>query len=464
MAIITKTHHLSLFPDEFELEQLKKPKPANDGKQLNEIKPLNIESLKYLYDLTDWRVIPLEEVIAREYGEEKIPTLSIFKALTLPYLINIPTERALGRELKEKEQLQLICGFLPGQKIPSRETIWHFRHKYSDVYPEIMLKILIAMVLSGKSPNLNLPFVTQITEHEMPQNREYQLLKIDEYRPEIEVWRVVDDNDEDIASNAASNDVAENGCLQSSELLRSVNGSEEGSSQLNQLSKEQKEYKHQKSNHQKVGLVGGLGLPVEVKTKLYNGHIVHFWIDEPPWLNVKNKVMDPLTGIRSNNKTTYTACNILVIKEENGHSQLLLSKRKDGYGSGQFTLPGGKQQQGESLQECAKRELWEETGLRLVKAKPVSLKITRFPGKPLVISVGVCAEAYIGDPKNKEESQHTEWEWYDFDQLPSPLFEPARIVISHFRNRTFPNLQWDDIEDQQAKQMSLFEENNSKRH
>jgi hypothetical protein len=151
MATITKTHHLSLFPDEIEVEQLKKLKPLNGSSQLNEVKSLNIESLKHLYDLTDWRVIPLDDVVAREYGEEKIPALSIFKALALPYLINIPTERALGRELKEKEQLQHLCGFLPGQKIPSRETIWHFRHKYSEVYPEIMLKILIAMVLNGKA-------------------------------------------------------------------------------------------------------------------------------------------------------------------------------------------------------------------------------------------------------------------------------------------------------------------------
>jgi 8-oxo-dGTP diphosphatase len=306
---------------------------------------------------------------------------------------------------------------------------------------------------------LNLPFVAQISEHEIPQNRAYQLLKIDEYRPVIEVWQAIGDDEEDRASNGTSDDGVENGRLQSSELLQSVNDSETGGPKTNQLANEQKEYKHQKSIHQKVGLVGGLGVPVEVRTKGYNGENVHLWIDEPPWLNVKNRVADTLTGIRSNSKTSYTACNILVVKEH----QLLLSKRKDGYGSGQFTLPGGKQKPGESLQECAKRELWEETGLRLIKAKPVSLKITRFPGKPLVISVGVWAEAYSGDPKNKEESQHTEWEWYDFDQLPSPLFEPTRIVISHFRNETFPNLQWDDIEDQQAKQMSLFEESNSKR-
>jgi len=464
MTTINKTNNLSLFPNGIEVEQLQKLKPLSNGKQLNEAKLLNIESLKYLYDLTDWRVIPIDDVIAHKYGEDQIPALNIFKALTLPYLINIPTERALGRELKEKEQLQLICGFLPGQKIPSRETIWHFRHKYSDIYPEIMLKILIAMVLSGKSPNLNLPFITQISEHEIPQNRIYQVLKIDEYRPEIEVWQAIDDNDEDMASNAASNDIVENEHLQSSELIRSVNDSKNGSPKVNPLSTQQEEYKHQKSNHQKVGLVGGLGLPVEVKTKLYNDHIVHFWIDEPPWLNVKNKVMDTLTGIRSNSKTTYTACNVLVIREENGHRQLLLSKRKDGYGSGQFTLPGGKQKPEESLQECAKRELWEETGLRLVKARPVSFKIKRFLGRSLsVISIGVLTELYTGDPKNKEEDQHTEWEWYDFDQLPSPLFEPTRIVISHFCNGTFPNLQWDDIEDQQAKQMSLFEESNSKR-
>lgn len=125
-----------------------------------------------------------------------------------------------------------------------------------------------------------------------------------------------------------------------------------------------------------------------------------------------------------------------------------MNRRLAGYGKGTYILPGGKQRLDESLHECAARELFEETGIRILKSRPVSLHSTKLPGKPRVLSVGVLAEAYEGKPRQRETNQNTEWQWFNFDRLPSPLFKPSRIAIYHYINNTYPGLQWPDVESQ----------------
>src|ERR1700744_91334 len=58
---------------------------------------------------------------------------------------------------------------------------------------------------------------------------------------------------------------------------------------------------------------------------------------------------------------------IFLIK--NGH--LLLGRRKDSHGDGEYSLPGGHLELGESFEECVLRELAEEAGtaIKVKKAK-----------------------------------------------------------------------------------------------
>lgn len=50
---------------------------------------------------------------------------------------------------------------------------------------------------------------------------------------------------------------------------------------------------------------------------------------------------------------------IILLKEQ----QVLLVRRKNPPGAGKWSLPGGKQERGETVQQTARRELREETGL-----------------------------------------------------------------------------------------------------
>lgn len=399
--------------------------------------PLTDNELKKLYVLTDWRVVLLNERIRETY--QAFSTASLFKALALPYLINIPSERALRRELEERELLQALCGFLPGET-PTRSTFWHFRRRYSEAYPELMLRVLIAMVLSGDRPNFDLPFVTRIPETERHPKGRYSEFVLDVYRPKIHIWTTTHDTEVEPPIITTGKTWIE--------LRRELR---------------EREARRRKNSLRK-GLADDLGLPAEVGTKLMNDQDIRFVISKPEWMVSHIRGQDPLISVGPASLKPYVACNVLVIRKLEGRQQVLLSRRLAGYGKGTYILPGGKQRPDESLQSCAARELKEETGIRMLKSKPVSLHSTRLPGKPRVISVGALVEEEDceGKPQRLEPNQNTEWQWFDLDDLPTPLFEPTRIAIIHFNSETYSDLEWSDVESQVTeaqdppKQLTLF--------
>ncbi len=69
-------------------------------------------------------------------------------------------------------------------------------------------------------------------------------------------------------------------------------------------------------------------------------------------------------------------CVITVNKDK----KILLGKRRNSYKQGMFGLPGGRLNLNESLADCVKRELEEETGREILPGHKAALDIFINPG------------------------------------------------------------------------------------
>ena len=108
---------------------------------------------------------------------------------------------------------------------------------------------------------------------------------------------------------------------------------------------------------------------------------------------------------------------ILVFKD----GKVLLGKRKEAHGKGEYASPGGHLEFGESVEECVKRECLEEAGIKIKNIKFLRFSNMRKYGKHYA-DIGLTADWESGEPKALEPHKMEKWDWYDLDNLPKPLF------------------------------------------
>ena len=109
--------------------------------------------------------------------------------------------------------------------------------------------------------------------------------------------------------------------------------------------------------------------------------------------------------------------------------KVLLGLRKGAHGDGCWQFPGGHLEYGESVEECARREVEEEVGLSLtnVTTGPFTNDVFSAEGKHYV-TLFVVGEA-SGEPTVMEPEKCAEWRWFSWDNLPEPLFLPIHNLL-----------------------------------
>ena len=96
--------------------------------------------------------------------------------------------------------------------------------------------------------------------------------------------------------------------------------------------------------------------------------------------------------------------------------QILLGMKKRGFGQGKWNGFGGKLEEGETIEESAIREMYEESGLQVSDLKQIG--INRFyytEGDKLMETYVFVTDTFTGDPT---ESEETLPKWFDIDKLP----------------------------------------------
>jgi len=119
--------------------------------------------------------------------------------------------------------------------------------------------------------------------------------------------------------------------------------------------------------------------------------------------------------------------NVFVLKE----GKLLLGKRIGKTGYGTWCLPGGHFEWGELLTGAAARELEEETSL-----KSNDLQFLHLVNEPRndthYVHIDFFAKNWEGEPKVTEPEKFAEWNWFDLNNLPGPIFAGHQKLIPAF--------------------------------
>ncbi len=123
--------------------------------------------------------------------------------------------------------------------------------------------------------------------------------------------------------------------------------------------------------------------------------------------------------------------NVILVRD----GKLLLGKRKNCFGAGEWGLPGGHLEYGENFEAAARRELKEETGL-----EAGALKFENVVNQPRsnehYIQIAFNGEAAGGEPELCEPERCEAWQWFAFDALPENVFSAHRDPIRLFLKKT----------------------------
>ncbi len=105
-------------------------------------------------------------------------------------------------------------------------------------------------------------------------------------------------------------------------------------------------------------------------------------------------------------------------------------------GQGTWTMPDGKLQFQEDFEQAARREVEEETGIKLNKVRVFCVNNDKVEGAHF-ITIGLFSDDFVGEAEAKEPEEITEWRWFPMDELPSPLYFPSEEILKNYKENKF---------------------------
>ena len=120
---------------------------------------------------------------------------------------------------------------------------------------------------------------------------------------------------------------------------------------------------------------------------------------------------------------------------QNSKGEILIGKRKGSH-SPYYSIPGGHLENGETFEEAAIKEVFEETNLKIKNPAFVcvtnNLKTYKEVNKHYV-SINMYTNEFEGHCKVMEPEKCEEWIWCDINEIPNPQFDASEFAIECFK-------------------------------
>lgn len=129
------------------------------------------------------------------------------------------------------------------------------------------------------------------------------------------------------------------------------------------------------------------------------------------------------------NNAPKVGVGVMVLKD----GKVLLTKRKGSHGAGEYSFPGGHLEYMESFEDCARRETAEESGLTIKNIKFLYVTNVKKYAPKHYVHIGMVADWAGGEPITMEPEKAERWEWYNLDDLPTPLFEFCKLSFDAYK-------------------------------
>ena len=122
----------------------------------------------------------------------------------------------------------------------------------------------------------------------------------------------------------------------------------------------------------------------------------------------------------------------VVVRRQDG--RILIGERQGSHGASKLALPGGHLEMNESWDDCARREVEEETGLVLDSTMLAMVTNDPMPAEGKhYITIFMVGDAPVGqEPVNREPHKCKGWEWMTIEELHALPEGKLFIPMKHF--------------------------------
>ncbi|VVB69936.1 ADP-ribose pyrophosphatase [uncultured archaeon] len=120
---------------------------------------------------------------------------------------------------------------------------------------------------------------------------------------------------------------------------------------------------------------------------------------------------------------------VAVVVQIEKAGKILLIRQKEKIPSELWCFPGGKLEAQEGIEECARREAFEELGVKLKDVKVVGVQNFPVIFKYHWITFIVKARIESGKPMIRETNKIIEIQWFNKKNLPQNLFDSTKLFF-----------------------------------